>query len=231
MKTKRHQLVPAEKTLVVKVYNGAIIHGEFVKDSLIHWASTKKPGDGGIDDYHGNFDAVLFEKWFLRLCINLQAYGSCVIHMDGTRYHKRQQNPAPTRRTLKADIQKWLLDRVIPPLLALVKEHKPKPVYVAQRIAANHGHYLLYTPPYHPELQPIELVWGLVKNRIARRPAKTPADLSARLTTEFTRVNSKNWCKFYRRVLRFERKYLAALEECELLENEDEVADPEGVDE
>ncbi|GMF63950.1 unnamed protein product [Phytophthora fragariaefolia] len=144
--------------------------------------------------------------------------------MDGARYHKRQQNPAPTRRTLKADIQKWLLDS------ALVKEHKPKPVYVAQRIAANHGHYLLYTPPYHPELQPIELVWGLVKNRIARHPAKHPADLSARLTTEFTRVNSKNWCKFYRRVLRFECKYLAALEAFELLENEDEVADPECVD-
>jgi hypothetical protein len=31
---------------------------------------------------------------------------------------------------------------------------------VANRIAQQHGHFLYYTPPYHPELQPIEVVWG-----------------------------------------------------------------------
>jgi hypothetical protein len=45
-----------------------------------------------------------------------------------------------------------------------------------------------------------------------------------KLTSEFARVKSKNWCKYYRRVLRFERKYLAALEECEIVD-EDEISD------
>ncbi|KAG6942669.1 hypothetical protein JG687_00018923 [Phytophthora cactorum] len=96
--------------------------------------------------------------------------------MDGASYHKRQEDPAPTRRTLKADIQMWLFrNRKLMHLFFVseinatcVKAHKSKPNYVANRIANEHGHYLLYTPLYHPELQPIEMVWGRVKHRTAR---------------------------------------------------------------
>eukprot|EP00644_Phytophthora_capsici_P003008 jgi/Phyca11/102544/e_gw1.7.983.1 len=62
------------------------------------------------DDYHGNFDSTQFEKWFTKLCVTLKQYGTCHIHMDGASYHKRQEDPAPTRRTLKADIQTWLFN-------------------------------------------------------------------------------------------------------------------------
>jgi len=41
------------------------------------------------NDYHGNFNAELFEKWFKRLCISLKKnYGSCIIHLDGAAYHR-----------------------------------------------------------------------------------------------------------------------------------------------
>ncbi|KAG1685448.1 hypothetical protein DVH05_008338 [Phytophthora capsici] len=106
----------------------------------------------------------------------------------------------------------------VPQLLEIVKAHKSKPTDAAHTIVKNHGHVLLYTPPYHPELQPIELVWGQVKNRIARHPADNLTDLSAKLTQEFTRIKSKHWCKYYKRVLRFERKYMDALEHCEIVE-------------
>eukprot|EP00644_Phytophthora_capsici_P009776 jgi/Phyca11/50434/gw1.35.151.1 len=62
----------------------------------------KQPWGGGDDDYHGNFDSALFEKWFTKLCQTLKTYGACVIHMDGASYHKRQEDPAPTTRTRKA---------------------------------------------------------------------------------------------------------------------------------
>ncbi|ETP03592.1 hypothetical protein F441_19461 [Phytophthora nicotianae CJ01A1] len=202
-------------------------------------SSNKKVGTGGDDDYHGNFDAALFEKWFTKLCMTLQQYGNCIIHMDGASYHKRQEDPAPTRRTTKAAIQSWLFRRkidfepswFIPQLLELVKAHKTKPSYVAARIAREHNHTLLYTPPYHPELQSIELIWGRVKNRIARRPADNLTDLSAKLTNEFERIKYKHWCKYYRRVLRFERKYMAALEECELVDEEELCAEADEEDE
>ena len=35
-------------------------------------------------------------------------------------------------------------------------------------IACEHGHEVIRTPPYHPELQPIEICWGVLKNEVAR---------------------------------------------------------------
>ncbi|OWY91598.1 hypothetical protein PHMEG_00039750 [Phytophthora megakarya] len=101
---------------------------------LVHWSSAKKPCCVD-DDYHGKFYAG-------------------IKHMDGASYHKRQENLAPTRSTLKADIQTWLFKH----LLQLVKAHKDKPRYIAQQVVNEHGHSLVYTPPYHPELQNIEMV-------------------------------------------------------------------------
>ncbi|ETK94484.1 hypothetical protein L915_02463, partial [Phytophthora nicotianae] len=36
--------------------------GEFEPNSLVPWSSNKKQGAEKDDDYHGNFDAALFEK-------------------------------------------------------------------------------------------------------------------------------------------------------------------------
>jgi hypothetical protein len=73
---------------------------------------------------------------------------------------------------------------------------------------------------------------GARENRIAPRPADNLADLSSKLDTEFARTRSKDWCKYYKRVLRFERKYMSALEECELIDEEElcDVGDEEGGD-
>ncbi|KAG3028832.1 hypothetical protein PC129_g18744 [Phytophthora cactorum] len=61
------------------------------------------------DDYHGNFNAAKFEKWFLNLCNVLkEKYGGCNIHMDGASYHKRQINKAPTMKSNRAEIMNWL---------------------------------------------------------------------------------------------------------------------------
>jgi transposase len=49
-------------------------------------------------------------------------------------------------------------------LLILAKLNAPTPIYAANTIATTHGHLLYYTRPYHPTLQSIELIWGLVKN-------------------------------------------------------------------
>ena len=88
--------------------------------------------------------------------------------MDGAAYHKRILNPIPNTQSLKADIQRWLqdLDVVYPEtatraqLLQLVNQSKTSRLYAARKIAEQYGHEVLYTPPYHPELQPNEMMWG-----------------------------------------------------------------------
>ena len=50
---------------------------------------------------------------------------------------------------------------------------------------------MLRTPPYHPELQPIETCWGIVKNQVARNCDFTMANLLLQLDTAFDSVTNK----------------------------------------
>lgn len=78
---------------------GAVTMGGFVRGSKEVWNSTLKHKHWEPDDYHGNFDARKFERWFENLCQTLlQSCGGCNIHMDGASYHKRQTNEAPTMK-------------------------------------------------------------------------------------------------------------------------------------
>ncbi|KAE9224187.1 hypothetical protein PF002_g14766 [Phytophthora fragariae] len=87
---------------------GAIITGGFVGNSIRVRNSTLKRGIDGEGDYHGNFNAELFERWFEDLCQTLQRIGGCNIYMDGAAYHKRDIRKSPRKSWLKADTQEWL---------------------------------------------------------------------------------------------------------------------------
>jgi hypothetical protein len=58
------------------------------------------------------------------------------------------------------------------------------------RLAEEKGHKVLFTPPYHSDLQPIELVWALVKGNIGRQYAigTTLEIVNQRLETEFKKL-------------------------------------------
>jgi len=54
-------------------------------------------------------------------------------------------------------------------LLEIVYEHfeDNRSLYKIEVLAEKYGHKIIFLPPYHPELNPIELCWGRVKNYIA----------------------------------------------------------------
>ncbi|CAG8668325.1 2517_t:CDS:1, partial [Paraglomus brasilianum] len=123
-------------------------------------------------DYHGNFNAEIFESLFMKLCATVEEkYGGVDIHMDGARYHKRRIENIPTSASKKSEIIDWLTRKevVVPidaykaELLELVRQNKEKVPFACVEIAKQHGHRLFFTPPYHCELQPIEGVWAVVK--------------------------------------------------------------------
>ena len=37
------------------------------------------------------------------------------------------------------------------------------------KLEEDKGHEVLFTPPYHSDLQPIELLWALIKGNIGRQ--------------------------------------------------------------
>ena len=74
---------------------------------------------------------------------------------------------------------------------------------------------VVYTPPYHPELQPIELLWAMVKRRIAARynVSRTMDQIWAELEAELRTCGSAEQCKkFVAHVRKFEDMYMAMAE-------------------
>ncbi|KAE9359243.1 hypothetical protein PF008_g2321 [Phytophthora fragariae] len=88
--------------------------------------------------------------------------------------------------------------------MELVRKYKPPPIYAAYIIAKAYGHEVIYTPPYTPELQPIELIWAQAKQRIAKKPARNAADLNDKMAQSFEKVKRQHWVDVYRSVQKVE---------------------------
>ncbi len=73
--------------------------------------------------------------------------------------------------------------------------------------SGSHGHRVIRTPPYHPELQPIEICWGVVKNHIARHCDFTMNNLMSQLDIGFDKVTGVSCTKIIERVRKVEDKF------------------------
>ena len=101
-----------------------------------------------------------------------------IIVIDNAPYHSMQAERAPTTATRKATMIEWLESKHIPytpdmlkaELYEIIKRHKPREKkYVIDQIAREHGHEIVRLPPYHCDLNPIELIWANIKNYVARK--------------------------------------------------------------
>ena len=54
-------------------------------------------------------------------------------------------------------------------LYHLIKLYKPEPQYVVDDMALQHEIIVVHLPPYHCALNPIELIWSLVKRHVAEK--------------------------------------------------------------
>ncbi|CAB5092983.1 unnamed protein product [Rhizophagus irregularis] len=243
-------------------HQGNKLHGELVPNSVHIWdPRIKPPGNRGRKrsnaeewndvpnvvkdanivlnqmDYHGNFNAEIFEDLFSTLCETLhEKYGPVNIHMDGASYHKRRVENIPTSSTKKQEIVKWLTAHNIsfsnelrkPELLELVQMHKEKVSFTCVEIAKQYGHEVFYTPPYHCELQPIEGVWAVVKGEVARSgPHPNLLSIRNTLLDAFkNKINSKVILRLWRKTLKNAKAYFEADENANLIgEESDDYSD------
>ncbi|GJJ72324.1 hypothetical protein EMPS_04681 [Entomortierella parvispora] len=160
-------------------------------------------------NYHGDFNAELFEKFFERLCETLQeTYRTgCIIHMDESKYHTREENlkPKPNNMTRKPELLAWVKENGIDVPPSKGKSHTVKEIMdylegldwpavtVCSRIAKEYGHRIMITPPYHSEVQPIESVWTLAKKPMASHPATetSPQKLKDQLWLHLSSISQK----------------------------------------
>ena len=138
------------------------------------WAFRALQEDG---DYHKNMDAFVFEKWFKeQLLPNIPP--SSIIVMDNASYHSRRTSSYPLSTWTKHQLTAWLALKgiAIPPdalraeCWELAKRHRMQSAdYVCDTAASEKGHTVLRLPPYHSELNPIELIWARIKGYVAER--------------------------------------------------------------
>jgi len=172
----------------------AITKDGWVPNAKLTYKSTKKTGD-----YHGQVNYELFSKWFQEKLLPNIPKNSLII-MDNAPYHNVLSHcSSPISSSKKEDMRLWLAknnvpvseDCLKPEMIELLQKIAPTPTYAIDLIAEQAGHEVLRTPPYHPELQPIETCWGIVKNQVARNCDFTMANLLLQLNTAFDSVTNK----------------------------------------
>lgn len=117
-------------------------------------------------------DADLFEDWFQRYLLSCLTKPSLII-LDNASFHRRCD--VTLSRMKKAELQAHLTANRVEfdakakctQLHALVKEHADVRTRI-EEIASTRGHEVLRLPPYHPELNPIERMWGVTKGAARR---------------------------------------------------------------
>ena len=181
----------------------AISSAGWVPGAKLVFQAKRKTGD-----YHGQMNAALFQKWFSEKLIPNIPDDSLII-MDNASYHNTLSLCSPPTPTCAKDkIRQWLMENKIPcetdclkaELVEVLKKIAPAPIYEVDAIAKKYGHEIVRTPPYHPELQPIEMCWGVVKNHIARNCDFTLSNLSSQLEEGFIIVNPSTCTKIIKKV-------------------------------
>lgn len=188
----------------------AITSEGWVPNAKMVFKSSRKTGD-----YHGQMNAGLFQKWFKEhLLPNIPS--KSLIILDNATYHNALAScSAPQQNSTKIEIRTWLEKNKIPcsqdcvkaELIEILKKLAPEPTYELDEIANKQGHEILRTPPYHPELQPIEICWGIVKNHVARHSDFTMATLQNNLDDGFQKVTSSTCMKLIKKIREIEDEF------------------------
>ena len=91
-----------------------------------------------------------------------------------------------------------------------VKSTDHPPSYTIKKIAEENGSHIIFkTPPYHCELQPIEMIWGIIKNMIAfnSQGKTTAADLKKMLDRYFVRITREMFISVWMKTIKTSLRY------------------------
>jgi len=181
----------------------AITKNGWIPNAKCVFKSTKKTGD-----YHGQMNFELFKKWFCEKLLPNIPEKSLII-LDNASYHNvLTVTSAPIASSSKQRMIDWLSQNKFPcnpdclksELLDVLAKLAPEPTYEIDELARERGFEVVRTPPYHPELQPIELCWGVLKNEIARNCDFTMKNLEVQLEKGFAKVTKETCEKVIKKV-------------------------------
>jgi len=140
----------------------------FIAGGLLCFESKKN-----TSNYHDKMNGKTFLKWFCGVLPLLK--DNSVIVMDNVPYHSVKTESSPTTSCKKANIIQWLEfkgaettpEMIKFDLMKIVRQIKHKyDLYVVDEEAKKQNKIVLRLPPYHCELNPIEMAWSNVKGYV-----------------------------------------------------------------
>jgi len=182
----------------------------FVPGGLLLFESKKN-----TPDYHDEMNGVTFFNWMKGVIPLLKP--NSVIVMDNASYHSVKIETCPTSAWKKEDIEKWLDGKGVVynkpmlkiRLLELVKKMRPQfNKYVVDEYVKDKHMEILRLPPYHCELNPIELAWSSIKNfvKMNNTTFKLP-DVQQLFRDGVDRVTPEMWKNFVEHTKKEEDKF------------------------
>lgn len=168
-----------------------------------------------IGDYHHEMDTTNFKKWLIEKLIPNLPPNSIVV-LDNAPYHSTQIEKPPTSVATKAVIKQWLLDNNIEfdermtksEMYYLLYINKPPKKYMVDDLLKEHGHEAVRLPPYMCDLNPIEYIWNLVKQRVADKNVSQLESVIEKLTRDaINSITESDWKKEINHVDRLRQKY------------------------
>lgn len=182
----------------------------FVEGAGLLFKAKSKKGD-----YHDEMDGNNFTKYLKeKLIPNLPE--NSILVMDNASYHSMQLDKAPTTATRKADIKIWMQEHGVSfeedwtkaELLMQLKKHRPEKKYLVDELLREHGHEVLRLPPYNCDLNPIEHVWNLIKQRVADKNVEQHENKIEEFTKEaIASITRDDWKKQVNHIKRVEEEY------------------------
>jgi hypothetical protein len=189
-----------------------IIVNAITKSGRIPGAKLVFKAERKTGDYHGQMNWGLFKKRYTEMLIPNIPKNSLII-MDNASYHNTLSDCSPpTPLCSKKKIKEWPEynkiycrdDCLKPELVEILKKMTAEPVYAVNETARSHGHEVIKTPPYHPELQPIETCRGAVKNHVGRRCDFSMNNLIEQPEMGFNKVTAKTCTEITAKVRKIE---------------------------
>lgn len=169
-------------------------------------------------DYHKDMNNANFMKWVQKQLLPNLPERSVLVIENGA-YHNVPIERNITSASRKQEMLDWLIEKKLPAdpkltkpeLYHIIQENKSRfPIqYKLDQLLEQHGHCVLRLPPYHPELNPIEKIWALVKNWVASRNTTFKlADTEALARQKFDAVTQQEWINICNHVKKYEEELI-----------------------
>lgn len=163
----RHKRVPIIKNEGKRyvVFHAGNEHGFLPGAALVISSKNKNP------NHRPEINDQNFIRWFEEQVLQKLERPSVIIMSDAS-YRSSLSKNYPNSNWNKSDIKNWLQERLIfyhnnllkVQLLEVAKRNLPPKKYEVEELATKYGHEVLRVPPFHGIFNPIEMIWGIVKN-------------------------------------------------------------------